>query len=95
MDARVLLFALALTILTPLLFGLGPALQLSRPDVNAALQEGGKSVTAGRRRALLRTGFLIAEMALSLVLLAGAGLLVKSFLRLARKARFDAVRITC
>jgi hypothetical protein len=83
MDARVLLFALALTILTPLLFGVGPALQLSRPDVNTALQEGGKSSTAGRRRALLRTGFLIAEMALSLLLLAGAGLLVKSFLRLA------------
>jgi putative ABC transport system permease protein len=82
-DARVQLFALALSILTPLLFGLGPALQLSRPDVNAALQEGGKSSTVGRRRALLRTGFLIAEMALSLLLLAGAGLLVKSFLRLA------------
>ena len=83
MDVRVLLFALALTILTPLLFGLGPALQLSKPDVNAALKEGGKSSTVGRRRALLRTGFLIAEMALSLLLLAGAGLLVKSFLRLA------------
>jgi putative ABC transport system permease protein len=83
MDARVLLFALALTMLTPLLFGVEPALQLSRPAVNAALQEGGKSSTAGRRRALLRTGFLIAEMALSLLLLAGAGLLVKSFLRLA------------
>jgi putative ABC transport system permease protein len=83
MDARVLLFALALTFLTLLLFGLGPALQLSKPDVNTALQEGGKSSTVGRRRALLRTGFLIAEMALSLLLLAGAGLLVKSFLRLA------------
>jgi putative ABC transport system permease protein len=82
-DARVLLFALALTMLTPLLFGLGPALQLSKPDVNTALQEGRKSSTAGRRRALLRTGFLIAEMALSLVLFAGAGLLVKSFLRVA------------
>lgn len=82
-DARVLVFALALSILTPLLFGIGPALQLSRPDVNVTLQEGGKSSTAGRRRALLRTGFLIIEMALSLVLLAGAGLLVKSFLRLA------------
>jgi putative ABC transport system permease protein len=83
MDARMLLFALALSILTPLLFGLGPALQLSRPDVNAALQESGKSSTVGRGRAWLRTGFLIAEMALSLLLLAGAGLLVKSFLRLA------------
>ena len=83
MDARVLLFALALSILTPLLFGLAPALQLSKPDVNTALQEGGKSSTVGRRRAVLRTGFLIAEMALSLLLLAGAGLLVKSFLRLA------------
>jgi putative ABC transport system permease protein len=81
-DARVLLFALALAILTPLVFGLGPALQLSKPDVNTLLQEGGKS-TSGRRRAMLRTGFLVAEMALSLVLLAGAGLLVKSFLRLA------------
>jgi predicted permease len=82
-DARVLAFALALSILTPLLFGIGPALQLSRPDVNVTLQDGGKSSTAGRRRALLRTGFLITEMALSLVLLAGAGLLAKSFLRLA------------
>ena len=83
LDARVLLFALVLSVLTPVLFGLGPALQLSRPDVNTALQESGKSSTGGRRRALLRTGFLMAEMALSLVLLVGAGLLVKSFLRLA------------
>jgi predicted permease len=75
-DARTLIFALALAILTPLVFGLGPALQLSKPDVNTVLQEGGKS-TSGRRRALLRTGFLVTEMALSLVLLAGAGLLVK------------------
>jgi putative ABC transport system permease protein len=78
----VLLFALALAVLTPLVFGLGPALQLSKADLGVALQEGGKSATTGRRRAALRTGFLIAETALSLVLLAGAGLLVKSFLRL-------------
>ncbi len=82
LDSRVLLFASALSFLTPLLFGLGPALQLSRPDVNAALLESGKGSTAGKRRAMLRTGFLMIEMALSLVLLAGAGLLVKSFLRL-------------
>lgn len=83
MDARVMLFALALSVLTPILFGLGPALDLARPDLNAALQESGKSSTGGRRRALLRNGFLVAEMALSLVLLAGAALLVRSFLRLA------------
>jgi putative ABC transport system permease protein len=81
-DLRILLFALSLSILTTLLFGLGPALQLSRPEVNAALQESGKSSTASRRRSLLRSALLAGETALSLVLLVGAALLVKSFIRL-------------
>ena len=80
-DATALGFTFALSLLTSLLFGLVPALQLSRIDLNEALKEGGR--TAGPRNRL-RSALVVAEVALAMVLLVGGGLMIKSFWRLAR-----------
>ncbi len=80
-DYRVLTFALAVSALTGVLFGIVPALQASKLDVTSALKEGGRG-TEGYRRTSARSLLLIGEVALSLMLLVGAGLLIKSFLRL-------------
>jgi putative ABC transport system permease protein len=79
-DWRVLLFAVAASVLTGVAFGLAPAWQASRYDLNEPLKEGGRGLSGSRSR--LRSGLVVAEVALSLLLLAGAGLLVKSFARL-------------
>ncbi len=80
-DYRVLTFALGVSALTGILFGIVPALQASKLNVTSALKEGGRS-GEGHRRTSARSLLLIGEVALSLTLLVGAGLLVKSFLRL-------------
>jgi putative ABC transport system permease protein len=80
LDTRVLLFTAAVSILTGIVFGLAPALQASRPDVQETLKETARAVTG--RRHWLRNGMVITEIALTLVLLVGAGLLVRSFFRL-------------
>jgi putative ABC transport system permease protein len=80
-DYRVLTFALGVSAFTGILFGLVPALQASKLDVTSALKEGGRS-GEGHRRTSVRSLLLIGEVALSLMLLVGAGLLIKSFLRL-------------
>ena len=80
-DYRVLTFALGISALTGILFGLVPALQASKLDVTSALKEGGRGAE-GHRRTSARSLLLIGEVALSLMLLVGAGLLIKSFLRL-------------
>ena len=79
-DWRVLGFAVLVSLGTALVFGLVPALQASRPDLNAALVEGGRANTGGRTRT--RHALVVAEVAVALVLLAGAGLLVNSFVRI-------------
>jgi putative ABC transport system permease protein len=80
-DYRVLTFALVVSALTGILFGIVPALQASKLDVTSALKEGGRGAE-GHRRTSARSLLLIGEVALSLMLLVGAGLLIKSFLRL-------------
>ena len=82
MDGRILAFAFAVSVLTGVLFGLVPAVQLSRPNVNAALREGGSRTTAGSLRQRTRSAFVVAEIALSLVLLVGAALMIRTFLAL-------------
>ena len=82
MDGRVLAFASAVSILTGVLFGLVPALQVSRPDPNAALREGGARTTAGSRRQRTRNILVVVETALALVLLVGAALMIRTFLAL-------------
>jgi putative ABC transport system permease protein len=81
-DWRVLMYSAGVTLATGILFGLAPALTASRTDLSESLKEGGVSSTteSGRRR--LRNGLVVSEIALALVLLAGAGLLVRTFLRL-------------
>ena len=77
MDTSVLAFTFVLSILTGLLFGFAPALRSVRPDIVAALKDGGRG-SVGANRSRLRSSLVIAEISLSLMLLAGAGLLVKS-----------------
>ena len=77
-DRTVLLFALAITLGTSLLFGLAPALDTSRADLVTALKEDERSGAGGPQRRLL-AGLVVSEVALALLLLAGAGLLLKSF----------------
>ncbi len=82
MDWRVMAFALALSLVTGLLFGLVPALQLSRQDVNPVLRAEGRGSAGNRKRSRLRGTLVVAQVALSMVLLVGAGLLIRSFVRL-------------
>jgi len=84
-DGRVLVFTFAVVVFTGILFGLAPALRSSRINLNEVLKEGGRSVVgSGSHR--LRNLLVIAEMALSLMLLVGAGLLIRSFIRVQQVA---------
>jgi putative ABC transport system permease protein len=80
-GAAVLLFTFGVSSATGILFGLVPALQFSRPDLHATLKEGGRGNTR-LSRTPLRSFLVVAEVAVSLMLLAGAGLMLRSFARL-------------
>ncbi len=93
LDARVLAFAFALALVTGVIFGLAPAWQASRAGLGAILKEGGRSsATSGGR--WVRSALLVAEVALSLILLVGAALLLRSFTKLSNvDPGFDADRV--
>ncbi|MBW3553879.1 MAG: ABC transporter permease [Gemmatimonadetes bacterium] len=82
LDGRVLAFALVLVVLTALLSAIAPALRFSRPDLNATLRGSSRSATAGPDRQRARGVLVAAQVSLALVLLVGAGLLMRSFVAL-------------
>jgi putative ABC transport system permease protein len=81
LDGRVLVFSVTLSLLTGIVFGLAPAWQAARTDLNQTLKEGGRQASGGGSQRL-RHALIAAEVALSLILLVGTGLLIKSFWRL-------------
>jgi putative ABC transport system permease protein len=81
-DLRVVLVTAAIGVLTGLLFGLAPALQMARADLHSSLRDGGRGNSMGFRRNAVRGALVMGEVALALVLLSGAGLLMRSFYRL-------------
>lgn len=81
-DGRVLGFSLLISVVTAIVFGLVPALQASKPDLNESLKEGGRGSTTGVQGKRVRNALVIAEVAIALVLLIGAGLMIRSFLYL-------------
>jgi len=89
LDGRVLFFTLAIATLTGVVMGIVPAWQTSQLDLQSALKEGGRNLTGAR--AVLRSALVVAQIAIAVVLLVGAGLLIQSFARLLRvNPGFDA-----
>ena len=84
LDLRVLLFTLAISAASGILFGLAPAVRMARIDLNTMLREEGRGSTGGPNRNRARGALVILQVALSVVLLTGSGLLIQSFVRLAR-----------
>jgi len=81
-DTQVLLFTMGTSLLTSMIFGLWPALQISRPEAQENLKTGAQRTTAGRRNRRLQRALVVAEVSLSLVLLVVAGLMLRSFAKL-------------
>jgi putative ABC transport system permease protein len=79
LNGPVLLFSLIAAIATSVIFGLAPALQLTRRDIVEPLKDSGRGVSGGFRKAKLRNALVVLEMALSMVLLTGAGLMIRTF----------------
>jgi putative ABC transport system permease protein len=84
LDAYALGFTVTLAFLTTIIFGLIPAFQSSKVNLNEALKEGGRGETQGRGQSRLRSLLVVSEVALAMILLAGAGVMIKSFWRLSR-----------
>jgi putative ABC transport system permease protein len=82
LDTPVLLFTLLLSLATGIIFGLAPAIAASHTNLSETLNDASRGSTEGRARGRLRNALVVAEIALSLVLLAGAGLLIRSFIQL-------------
>ena len=81
MDSRHAAYLIAISIVTGILFGLAPALRLANLDINAALKDGGRGATRGFRGKHLSRLLVIGQMALALILLTGAGVMIRSFLK--------------
>jgi putative ABC transport system permease protein len=91
LDLRVLTFTLLISLLSGLIFGIAPAIQSAKSNLNTSLKEGGRSEIEGFGKKRLRSLLVISEVALALTLLVGAGLMIRSFLELQRvNAGFDA-----
>ena len=84
MDARVFAFFTGVCLLTGIIFGLAPALHISKTNVNEVLKEGGRSGSGGVRARRWTAALIVAELALTLVLLAGAGFMMRSFMNMYR-----------
>jgi putative ABC transport system permease protein len=82
MDTRVLLFALAMSVATGLLFGIAPALQATSPELTGLMKDGGRGSTDRASRKRVRDVLIVSEVALAFVLLVGSGLMMRSFFRL-------------
>jgi putative ABC transport system permease protein len=94
MDWRTFAFLFAVCLATGVLFGLAPALHVSRTNVNETLKEGGRTGSGGIRARRWTTGLIVAQLALTLVLLAGAGFMMRSFLEVAgREIGIDTSRV--
>ncbi len=83
-DFRVFFFALATGLLSSVFFGLLPALRISRPNLSEVLKEGGRTSGGGARGQRIRDWLVVGEVAVALILLIGAGLMMRSFLKLQR-----------
>jgi putative ABC transport system permease protein len=83
-DPRVLIFTVVISLVTGILFGLAPLLSLREQVVGASLKEGGRRSTGGATRTRVRSGLVMSEIALAVVLVVGAGLLLRSFWNLTR-----------
>ena len=88
-NPRVLVFTMAVSILAGVLFGLAPALETSRPDLNVVLRAEGRGTSSGRHSHALRNVLVVFQVALSTLLLMGAGLLVRNYLQLPSKPGFE------
>jgi predicted permease len=83
-NGQVVLFTFAISVLTGILFGMAPALQLAKTDVNRTMQESGRGTTANSRGGRTHSLLIVAEIALTMILLVGAGVAIRGFIAMSR-----------